>query len=96
MVEFKKHTTGIVLTISPLIRRVSIYLLLSTIAVVSTNLIGLNQEGAYKIYIPLFTTIYILSRWIDSKFTQSQATKEPQDIKTGPDDAKGFATNSKP
>ena len=84
------------MTISPLIRRVSIYLLLSTIAVVSTNLIGVNQEGAYKIYIPLFITIYVLSRWIDNKFTQSQATKEPQDIEAGRDDAKGFAKNSKP
>ena len=43
------------MTISPLIRRVSIYLLLSTIAVASTNLIGINPEGAYK-----FTSHYLL------------------------------------
>ena len=84
------------MTISPLIRRVSIYLLLSTIAVASTNLVGINQEGAYKIYIPLFIAIYVLSRWIDSKFNQSQTMKEPQDKKPEPDDAKGFAANSKP
>ena len=84
------------MTISPIIRRVSIYLLLSTIAVVSINLIEISQESAYKIYLPLFIAIYVLSRWIDSKFTQSQATKESQDKKPGPDENKGFATNSKP
>ena len=96
MIQSKKHALGEILTISPLVRRVSIYLLLSTIAVVSINLIELNQEGAYKIYIPLFIAIYVLSRWIDSKFTQSQATKESQNKKSGPDETKGFASNSKP
>ena len=47
------------MTISPLIRRVSIYLLLSSIAVASTNLIGANPEGAYKIYLPLFIAIIL-------------------------------------
>ena len=96
MVQFKKHAIGILLTISPLIRRVGIYLLLSTIAVVSVNLIEINQEGAYKIYLPLFIAIYVLSRWIDSKFNQSQKMKEPQDERPEPGDAKGFAANSKP
>ena len=96
MVQSKKHALGEILTISPLVRRVSIYLLLSTIAVLSINLIGVNQEGAYKIYLPLFIAIYVLSRWIDSKFNQSQPIKEPQDKKPEPDDAKGFAANSKP
>ena len=84
------------MTISPLIRRVSIYLLLSTIAVVSINLIEISQEGVYKIYLPLFIAIYVLSRWIDSKFNQSQKMKEPQDERPEPGDAKGFAANSKP
>ena len=83
------------MTISPLIRRVSIYLLLSSIAVASTNLIGVNPEGAYKIYLPLFIVIYVLSRWIDSKFNQSQATKESQDKNKVLNDTKGFATNRK-
>ena len=96
MVQSKKHALGAILTISPLIRRVSIYLLLSTIAVASINLIGINQEGAYKIYLPLFIAIYVLSRWIDSKFNQSQATKESQDKNQVLSDTKGFATNSKP
>ena len=80
------------MTISPLIRRVSIYLLLSTIAVASTNLIGINPEGSYKIYLPLFIAIYIISRWIDSKLTQSQAIDQPQHKKSETDDTKGFAT----
>ena len=93
MVQSKKHTLG---AIFPLIRRVGICLLLSTIAVASINLIGVNQDGAYKIYLPLFITIYVLSRWIDSKFNQSQTMKEPQDERPEPGDAKGFAANSKP
>ncbi len=80
------------MTISPLIRRVSIYLLLSTIAVASTNLIGINLEEAYKIYLPLFIAIYIISRWIDSRLTQSQAINKPQHEKSETDDTKGFAT----
>ena len=96
MVQSKKHTLGAILTISPLIRRVSIYLFLSTIAVVSINLIEISQEGAYKIYLPLFIVIYVLSRWIDGKFTQSQATKESQDKNQGLSNTKGFVTNSKP
>ena len=96
MVQSKKHALGAILTISPLIRRVSIYSLLSTIVVVSINLVGINKEGAYKIYLPLFIAIYVLSRWIDSKFNQSQATKESQDKSQALSDAKGFATNSKP
>ena len=80
------------MTISPLIRRVSIYLLLSSIAVASTNLIGVNPEGAYKIYLPLFIAIYIISRWIDSRFTQSQTINKSQYKKSETDDPKGFAT----
>ena len=75
MVQSKKHALGAILTISPLIRRVSIYLLLSTIAVVSINLIEISQEGAYKIYLPLFIIIYVLSRWIDSKFPNHKRRK---------------------
>ena len=96
MVQSKKHALGAILTISPLIRRVSIYLLLSTIAVASIDLIGTNQEGAYKIYLPLFIAIYVLSRWLDGKFNQSQATKESQDKNQGLSDTKGSAINSKP
>ena len=59
---------------SPLLRRVSIYLLLSSGAVAAVNRIDPPQDGLYQIYIPLFIGIYILSRWIDSKVGQSQGS----------------------
>ena len=59
---------------SPLLRRVSIYLLLSSGAVAAVNRIDLPQDNLYQIYIPLFIGIYILSRWIDSKVSQSQGS----------------------
>ena len=59
---------------SPLLRRVSIYLLLSSGAVAAVNRIDPPQDSLYQIYIPLFIGIYILSRWIDSKVGQSQGS----------------------
>ena len=55
---------------SPLIRRVSIYLVLSTTAVTGVNLIGLDQKASTPFYIPLFIGIYIFSRWLDSQLEQ--------------------------
>ena len=59
---------------SPLLRRVSIYLVLSSGAVAAVNRIDLPQDSLYQVYIPLFIGIYILSRWIDSKVGQSQGS----------------------
>ena len=84
---------GGIVKFSPLIRRVSIYLVLSTIAVISTNVIGIEQEGAFKIYVPLFIAIYIVSRWIDSKFTQSRSAETMDEGKHNPSKEKGFAKN---
>ena len=58
---------------SPLVRRVSIYLVLSTAAVTAVNLLDLDQNAAAPFYIPLFIGIYILSRWIDSRLGQNAA-----------------------
>ena len=58
---------------SPLVRRVSIYLVLSTAAVTVANQLELDQNAAAPFYIPLFIGIYILSRWIDSRFGQDKA-----------------------
>ena len=58
---------------SPLVRRVSIYLVLSTAAVTAVNLLDLDQNTAAPFYIPLFIGIYILSRWIDSRVGQNAA-----------------------
>ena len=70
---------------SPLIRRVSIYLLLSTAAVTGLNLLDVNQQTAAPIYIPLFIGIYILSRWIDSRLGlngDNSSSKPTKDDKT--------------
>ena len=78
---------------SPLLRRVSIYLLLSSGAVAAVNRIDLPEDSLYQIYIPLFIGIYILSRWIDSKVGQSQgSTSSPvvDDSSSARDNDNGF------
>ena len=71
---------------SPLYRRVGIYLVLSTAAVTVVNQLEIEQQSAYQIYIPMFIGIYIVSRWLDSRF--NQASQQPQlnttDDKTSP------------
>ena len=61
---------------SALVRRVSIYLVLSSAAVGAVNLLELDQQNLYQIYIPLFIGIYVLSRWIDSKIGASQPSRD--------------------
>ena len=56
---------------SPLFRRVGIYLVLSTAAVTVVNQLQIEQQSAYQIYIPMFIGIYVLSRWLDSRFNQA-------------------------
>ena len=56
---------------SPLLRRVGIYLVLSTAAVTVVNQLEIEQQSAYQIYIPMFIGIYVISRWIDSRFNQA-------------------------
>ena len=77
---------------SPLLRRVSIYLLLSSGAVAAVNRIDLPQDNLYQIYIPLFIGIYILSRWIDSKVSQSQGSTSRSVVEnpSDRDNDKGF------
>lgn len=61
---------------SPLFRRVGIYLVLSTAAVTVVNQLELEQQSAYQIYIPMFIGIYVISRWLDSRF--SRGSEEEQ------------------
>ena len=77
---------------SPLLRRVSIYLLLSSGAVAAVNRIDLPEDSLYQIYIPLFIGIYILSRWIDSKVGQSQGSTNSSVVESpsARDNDKGF------
>ena len=66
---------------SPLVRRVGIYLVLSTAAVTVVNQLEIEQQSAYQIYIPMFIGIYIVSRWLDSRFgqaSQEQTSQQPQ------------------
>ena len=60
---------------TPLLRRVGIYLVLSTAAVTLVNQLQIEQQSAYQIYIPMFIGIYVVSRWLDSRFNQ---TVQPQ------------------
>ena len=79
------------MVISPLIRRVSIYLVLSSAAVGGINLLDLDQNNAYQIYIPLFIAIYILSRWIDSQFnSESSQTSAAKSAPKGGEGDRGF------
>ena len=72
---------------SPLFRRVGIYLVLSTAAVTVVNQLEIEQQSAYQIYIPMFIGIYIVSRWLDSRFNQAsqqQASQQPQPVVPAP------------
>ena len=62
---------------SPLFRRVGIYLVLSTAAVTVVNQLEIEQQSAYQIYIPMFIGIYIVSRWLDSRFNQASQQTQP-------------------
>ena len=74
---------------SPLFRRVGIYLVLSTAAVTVVNQIEIEQQSAYQIYIPMFIGIYIVSRWLDSRFSQASQEQTSQQKQTN-------ATHNKP
>ena len=50
-----------------LIRRVAIYFILSSVAVVVINLSDFSVNTTAVYYIPVFAGIYILSRWIDNR-----------------------------
>ena len=50
--------------------------MLSTAAVTVVNQLEIEQQSAYQIYIPMFIGIYVISRWLDSRF--NLASKEQQ------------------
>ena len=51
----------------PVLRRVSIYVVLSYTGLVLVNNSGYQAENMWVIYTPMFIGVYIFSRWIDSK-----------------------------
>ena len=50
----------------PVIRRVSIYMVLSYSGLVLVNNSGYQLENMWIIYAPMFVGVYIFSWWIDS------------------------------
>ena len=47
--------------------------MLSTAAVTVVNQLEIEQQSAYQIYIPMFIGIYIVSRWLDSRFNKASS-----------------------
>jgi hypothetical protein len=65
----------------PALRRVSIYMVLSYLALTITNNSGLQLENMWLLYTPMFVGVYIFSRWIDSKLGNPAQTEEKADEK---------------
>ena len=68
----------------PALRRVSIYMVLSYLALTITNNSGLQLDNMWLLYTPMFVGVYIFSRWIDSKLGNTappQQTEEKADEK---------------
>ena len=59
----------------PVIRRVSIYMVLSYAGLVLVNNSGYQLENMWVLYTPMFIGIYIFSRWIDSKLVAKDGGK---------------------
>ena len=51
----------------PILRRVSIYMVLSYAGLVLVNNSRYQLENMWVLYAPMFIGAYIFSRWIDSK-----------------------------
>ena len=54
----------------PVLRRVSIYMVLSYGGLVLVNNSGYQLENMWVIYAPMFIGVYIFSRWIDSNLSE--------------------------
>ena len=55
----------------PALRRVSIYMVLSYVALTLVNNSLLDLDNMWVVYLPMFITVYVFSRWLDSRFNQS-------------------------
>ena len=80
---------------SPLFRRVGIYLVLSTAAVTVVNQLEIEQQSAYQIYIPMFIGIYVISRWIDSRFNQTPQQQQANATTTSTHDKTSPSTTER-
>ena len=54
----------------PALRRVSIYMVLSYVALTLVNNSLLDLDNMWVVYLPMFITVYVFSRWLDSRFNQ--------------------------
>jgi hypothetical protein len=70
----------------PALRRVSIYMVLSYLALTITNNSGLQLDNMWLLYTPMFVGVYIFSRWIDSKLGNPAAPQQTEEKA----DEKGF------
>ena len=50
----------------PALRRVSIYVVLSSMALILVNNSNIELANMWLVYLPMFVSIYLISRWIDS------------------------------
>ena len=54
----------------PALRRVSIYMVLSYVALTLVNNSPLDLANMWVVFLPMFITVYVFSRWLDSRFNQ--------------------------
>ena len=60
----------------PALRRVLIYTVLSYIGLILVNNSNYELDNMWLIYAPMFVTIYIFSRWLDSKLTANNTSDQ--------------------
>ena len=60
----------------PALRRVLIYKVLSYIGLILVNNSNYELDNMWLIYAPMFVTIYIFSRWLDSKLAANNTSDQ--------------------
>ena len=60
----------------PALRRVLIYTFLSCIGLILVNNSNYELDNMWLIYAPMFVTIYIFSRWLDSKLAANNTSDQ--------------------
>ena len=60
----------------PALRRVLIYTVLSYIGLILVNNSNYELDNMWLIYAPMFVTIYIFSRWLDSKLAANKTSDQ--------------------
>ena len=60
----------------PALRRALIYTALSYIGLILVNNSNYELDNMWLIYAPMFVTIYIFSRWLDSKLAANNTSDQ--------------------